>query len=172
MVAGRSPYRATLSQGPRASSCGAILDAPDNTIGGATICAGACAGAVAGGAGDALSDYSDYLGAQALMEANRSGEVFPLLDHFAERHPESIFDASAPLLLANAFIQQKNGPAAVKVLESMLGTPEADHPEFKFALGRAYPVPFHLSEPAARVRSFTGSHAAQRHGHDALGRRA
>jgi hypothetical protein len=29
MVAGRSPYRATLSQGPRASSCGAILDAPD-----------------------------------------------------------------------------------------------------------------------------------------------
>jgi len=51
-----------------------------------------------GGAGDALSDYSDYLGAQALVAANRSAEVFPLLDHFAERHPESIFDGSAPLL--------------------------------------------------------------------------
>ena len=111
------------------------------------------AGAVAGGAGDALSDYSDYLGAQALMEANRSGEVFPLLDHFAERHPESIFDASAPLLLANAFIQQKNGPAAVKVLESMLGTPEADHPEFKFALGRAYQVSGDNSKAATQFRS-------------------
>src|ERR1019366_8450757 len=104
-------------------------------------------------AGDALSDYSDYLGAQALMEANRSGEVFLLLDHFADRHPESIFDASAPLLLANAFIQQKNGPAAVKVLESMLGTPEADHPEFKFALGRAYQVSGDSSKAANQFRS-------------------
>jgi len=96
------------------------------------------AGAVAGGAGDELSDYSDYLGAQALMAANRGGEVFPLLDRFAERHPQSIFDASAPLLLANAFIQQKNGIAAIKVLEAMLGTAEAEHAEFKFVLGRAY----------------------------------
>ena len=111
------------------------------------------AGSVAGGAGDALSDYSDYLGAQALMEANRSGEVFPLLDHFAERHPESIFDASAPLLLANAFIQQKNGAAAVKVLEPMLSTPEADHPEFRFALGRAYQVSGDNAKAATQFRS-------------------
>ena len=111
------------------------------------------AGSVAGGAGDALSDYSDYLGAQALMEANRSGEVFSLLDHFAERHPESIFDASAPLLLANAFIQQKNGAAAVKVLEPMLSTPEADHPEFRFALGRAYQVSGDNAKAATQFRS-------------------
>ena len=111
------------------------------------------AGEVAGGAGDALSDYSDYLGAQALMEANRSSEVFPLLDRFAERHPQSIFDASAPLLLANAFIQQKNGPAAVKVLESILWTPEADHPEFKFALGRAYQVSGDSSKATTQFRS-------------------
>jgi soluble lytic murein transglycosylase len=111
------------------------------------------AGSVAGGAGDALSDYSDYLGAQALMAANRSGEVFPLLDRFAERHPESIFDATAPLLLANAFIQQKNGVAAAKVLEPMLGTPEAEHAEFKFALGRAYQVGGDNAKAAAQYRS-------------------
>ena len=111
------------------------------------------AGAVAGGAGDELSDYSDYLGAQALMAANRGGEVFPLLDRFAERHPESIFDASAPLLLANAFIQQKNGIAAIKILEPMLGTPEYEHAEFKFALGRAYQVGGDNAKAAAMFRS-------------------
>ena len=111
------------------------------------------AGAVSGGAGDELSDYSDYLGAQALMAANRGGEVFPLLDRFAERHPESIFDASAPLLLANAFIQQKNGVAAVRILEPVLGTPEAERAEFKLALGRAYQVGGDNAKAAAMFRS-------------------
>lgn len=115
------------------------------------------AGAVSGGAGDELSDYSDYLGAQALMAANRSGEVFPLLDRFAERHPESIFDANAPLLLANAFIQQKNGTAAIRVLEPMLGTPEAEHAELKYALGRAYQTGGDTTKAVTLFRSvFTG----------------
>ena len=92
----------------------------------------------AAGSGDALSDYSDYLGAQALVNAGRVGEVFPLLDHFADRHPESVFEVSAPLLLANALVQQKNGGAAVKVLEPMLGTPDADRTDYKYALAKAY----------------------------------
>jgi soluble lytic murein transglycosylase len=111
------------------------------------------AAGVAGGAGDALSDYSDYLGAQALMAANRSGEVFPLLDHFADRHPESIFDAHAPLLLADAFIQQKNGAAAVKTLEPMLTTPEAEHADFQFALGKAYQTAGDTTRAAAEYKA-------------------
>ena len=107
----------------------------------------------AAGAEDSLSDYSDYLGAQALMAANRSGEVFPLLDHFADRHPESIFDASAPLLEANAYIQQKNGAAAVKVLEPSMGTPEAEQPAFKYAMGRAYQTAGDNSKAAAQFRA-------------------
>jgi soluble lytic murein transglycosylase len=108
-------------------------------------------------AGDALSDYSDYLGAQALVAANRSAEVFPLLDHFQERHPESIFDQSAPLLEANAFIQQKNGAAAVKVLEPLLGTPEADRVDFKYTLGRAYQTAGDTTKAAAQYKAiFTG----------------
>ncbi len=114
-------------------------------------------GAVAGEAGDALGDYSDYLGAQALMAANRASEVFPLLDKFAERHPESVFEASAPLLEANALIQQKNGAAAVKVLEPMIGTAEAELPGFKYALGRAYQTAGDTTRAAAQFRAvFTG----------------
>ena len=101
---------------------------------------------------DALSDYADYLGAQALVAANRSGEVMPLLDHFAERHPESIFDGSAPLLLANSYIQQKNGPAAVRTLEPALGTPQADRADFRYALGRAYQTAGDTSKAVAQFR--------------------
>ena len=88
--------------------------------------------------GDTLSDYADYLGAQALVQAGRTGEVAPLLDHFADRHPESIFTVSAPLLLANADLQQHNGPAAVQVLQPLSATPEAEHADYKLALARAY----------------------------------
>ncbi len=52
--------------------------------------------------GDALADYADYLGAQAALQANRGSDAYALLDHFAERHPGSIFIATAPVLLANA----------------------------------------------------------------------
>lgn len=103
--------------------------------------------------GDVLSDYSDYLGAQALVNANRPADVTPLLDHFADRHPESIFAVSAPLLLANAYTQAKNAPAAVKVLEPMLGTPEDDHPDFKLALARAYGAAGENAKAAALYKS-------------------
>ena len=110
--------------------------------------------------------------------------MFPLLDKFAERHPESVFDASAPLLLANAFIQQKNGVAAVKVLEPMLGTPESEHAEFKYALGRAYQVGGDTTKAAAgvsrgvcagsrwRMRLRAGADAVDGNGDDADGGRS
>ena len=84
----------------------------------------------------ALADYADYLGAQALLNANRPAEVPALLTNFAERHPESIFVPTAPLLLANAWLLQKNPAAAVKTLEPLL-TPEA-HADLRLALARAY----------------------------------
>jgi soluble lytic murein transglycosylase len=114
-------------------------------------------GAAGDGRDAVLGDYSDYLGAQALVAANRSAEVFPLLDHFQERHPESIFDVSAPLLEANAYIQQKNGAAAVKVLEPMLGTAVADRMDFKYTLGRAYQTAGDTTKAAAQYKAiFTG----------------
>jgi soluble lytic murein transglycosylase len=107
----------------------------------------------ASAAGNALADYADYLGAQALVGAGRSAEVFPLLDNFATRHPDSIFEVSAPLLEANAYIQQKNGSGAVKILEPMLQTPEADHTDFKYTLARGYQLSGDNAKAATLFRS-------------------
>src|SRR5438105_1911789 len=40
-------------------------------------------------AGEALDDYADYLGAQAAVQANRGADAYALLDHFADRYPDS-----------------------------------------------------------------------------------
>ncbi len=105
-----------------------------------------------GSAGE-LTDYADYLGAQALVQANRQTEAFPLLSNFATRHPESIFDNAAPLLLANAYLQQKNGPAAVKALEPLQGTPVAEHADYRYALARAYQASGDTGHAAALYRT-------------------
>ena len=88
--------------------------------------------------GTSLDDYADYLGAQANLQAGHAADAYALLDHFAQRHPDSIFDDDAPVLLANAYIQQNNPQAAVKLLQPMLDTPIASHNDFRYALGRAY----------------------------------
>ena len=91
-----------------------------------------------GHAGEPLSDYADYLGAQSMVAAERYAEVPPLLENFDERHPDSIFNASAPLLLANSYLSAGNGLAAIKVLEPLRPTPEGDHADFKLTLAKAY----------------------------------
>ncbi len=106
-----------------------------------------------GNAGQPLSDYADYLGAQALVAAGRFGEVPPLLEHFGDRHPDSVFIPSAPMLLANAYSSANNPGAAVKVLEPLLGTPVAEHADFKLALGRAYQASGQAGKAIALFRS-------------------
>lgn len=88
--------------------------------------------------GKALDDYADYLGAQAALQAGRGPDAYALLDHFADRHPDSIFNANAPVLLANAYIQQSDPQAAVKLLLSLANTDIATHNDYRYALGRAY----------------------------------
>ena len=100
-----------------------------------------------------LSDYAEYLGAQALVQSGRFGEALPLLDHFADRHPESIFVNSAPLLLANAYLQQKNGSAAVQSLEPLVAIPAAEHADVKYALGKANQMAGDNAKASALYRS-------------------
>jgi len=88
--------------------------------------------------GKALDDYADYLGAQAALQGGRGSDAYALLDHFADRHPDSIFNSNAPVLLANAYIAQNNPQAALGVLEPLAGTNVANHADFRYALGRAY----------------------------------
>jgi soluble lytic murein transglycosylase len=89
-------------------------------------------------ASDVLTDYADFLGAQALFDAQRYGDAVPLLDHFSERHPDSIFKINADLLLANAYIAANNGPYAAHTLEPLAVTPESDQPDFKLTLAKSY----------------------------------
>lgn len=107
----------------------------------------------AAGAGKALDDYADYLGAQAALQAGRGTDAYALLDHFAERHPDSIFAANAPVLLANAYIQQNNPQGALKVLEPLTNSAQASHSDFRYALGRAYQMAGDTSHAAPIFRS-------------------
>ena len=88
--------------------------------------------------GNALDDYADYLGAQAALNANRGADAYALLDHFADRHPDSIFIANAPILLANAYLQQNNPQGALAVLQPLEDTQQGGHSDFRYTLGRAY----------------------------------
>jgi soluble lytic murein transglycosylase len=102
--------------------------------------------------GKALDDYADYLGAQASLQAGNGADANVLLDHFAVRHPESIFNDDAPVLLANAYIQQNNPQAALQVLLPLAGTKQASHVGFRYALGRAYQMSGDTSRAAGLFR--------------------
>jgi soluble lytic murein transglycosylase len=102
--------------------------------------------------GDALADYADYLGAQAAVAGNRGGDAYGLLDHFADRHPGSIFAGSATVLLADAYLQQGNGQGALAVLTPLVGTPAADRTDVRFALGKAYQATGNTGQAAELYR--------------------
>lgn len=88
--------------------------------------------------GDALKDYADYLGAQAAIEGNHPQAALPLLDHFADRHPGSLFVPSAPVMLANAYLTMNDGGSALRVLTPLLQSPAATHADFRLTLAKAY----------------------------------
>ena len=88
--------------------------------------------------GKALDDYADYLGAQAALQAARGADAYVLLDHFADRHPDSIFNANAPILLASAYLQQSNPQGALAVLGPLQETQQGGHSDFRYTLARAY----------------------------------
>jgi soluble lytic murein transglycosylase len=89
-------------------------------------------------AGEALDDYADYLGAQAAISAGRPEDAYSLLAHFSDHYPDSIFADSAPVLLANAHIQQSDGRGALGVLQPLMNSPESQQASFRYSLGRAY----------------------------------
>ena len=107
----------------------------------------------ANASGTALDDYADYLGAQAAVQAGRGADAYSLLDRFSDKHPDSIFKANAPVLLANAFLQQNDPQGALRVLTPLVDTAEASHVDFRYALGRAYQMAGDTTHAAATFRS-------------------
>jgi soluble lytic murein transglycosylase len=102
--------------------------------------------------GAALDDYADYLGAQAALQGNRPQNAVPLLEHFADRHPGSLFDASAPVLLANAYVAENNGAAAIALLQPMQSGAEGNHVDLRLALAKAYQQTGNTAQATALYR--------------------
>ncbi len=107
----------------------------------------------ANASGTALDDYADYLGAQAAVQAGQGADAYGLLDHFTDRHPESIFNANAPVLLANAHLQQNDPQGALKVLLPLADSSQASHVDFRYTLGRAYQTSGDITQAASVYRS-------------------
>jgi soluble lytic murein transglycosylase len=109
-------------------------------------------------AGEALDDYADYLGAQASIQAGHGADAYAMLDHFADRYPDSIFVATAPVLLANAHLQQNDPRGALAVLLPMADSPQADEADFRYTLGRAHQL---AGETAQAAQIFRDLYAAK-----------
>jgi soluble lytic murein transglycosylase len=107
----------------------------------------------ANASGTALDDYADYLGAQAAVQGGHGADAYALLDRFEDKHPDSIFKANAPVLLANAYLQQNDPQGALRVLLPLADTAQASHVDFRYALGRAYQMSGDTSHAAAVYRS-------------------
>jgi soluble lytic murein transglycosylase len=90
-----------------------------------------------GAAGQSLSDYADYLAAQANLQSGNLPAAELLLSGFATRHPDSIFVPGIPVLEANLFIQQGDPQAALAKLKPHLGEPIASHVDFQLAQAQA-----------------------------------
>jgi soluble lytic murein transglycosylase len=102
--------------------------------------------------GAALDDYADYLEAQAAVQGNHAQDAIPLLDHFADRHPGSLFDASAPILLANAYLAAGDAASALRVLQPLQGGHIGNQVDFRFVLAKAYQASGNAGQAAALYR--------------------
>jgi soluble lytic murein transglycosylase len=88
--------------------------------------------------GNALDDYADYLGAQAAVNGGQASSAIPLLERFADRHPDSLFVPTAPILLSQAYIATGDNASALRVLKPLEASTEGSHVDFKLALAKAY----------------------------------
>ena len=105
------------------------------------------------GGGDALGDYADYLGAQAAIHANQLPDATALLNNFADRHPDSIFNGNAPVLLASLYVQQGDPASALRVLEPLKDTAVASNADYRYGLGRAYQASGSMQQAAEVYRT-------------------
>ena len=88
--------------------------------------------------GQSLSDYADFLGAQAAISGGHPGDAVALLEHFEDRHPGSLFLPQAPVVLASAYLAQNDAGNALRVLQPLQPGPLGSHLDFRVMLARAY----------------------------------
>lgn len=91
----------------------------------------------ANAAGQALDDYADYLTAQVYLQSNNLPAAETILSTFIEKHPDSIFVRSVPVLEANLFLQEGDPQAALRSLDAHRADGIAGHADYQLALAKA-----------------------------------
>lgn len=86
-------------------------------------------------ASGALADYADFLDAEASREAGDDAAAATILEGFAARYPESIFDDDAPEIEANVLLALNRLDAARQALAAAQGTEAANRPGFQLVEG-------------------------------------
>ena len=102
--------------------------------------------------GQVLSDYADFLAAQAAVEGNRPQDAVTLLEHLPEKHPGSLFVPNAPLLESEAYLDLYDSANALRVLAPLENTPAAGHSDFRLAQGKAYQAAGNAAQALALYR--------------------
>jgi soluble lytic murein transglycosylase len=98
-----------------------------------------------------LADYEDFLDALANHDAGDDKAAATILHGFTDRYPESIFDAQAPELEANALLATGNVSGARQVLAKAEGTDAASRAGFQLAEAQ---IEFALGQQQAAEDSF------------------
>ncbi len=102
--------------------------------------------------GKALDDYADYLEAQADLQSSNLPQAETILGTFAEKHSDSIFVPSIPVLQANLFLQEGDPQAALRVLDAHKGEAIANHADYQLALARTYQMAGRIPEATQLFR--------------------
>lgn len=102
--------------------------------------------------GAALGDYADYLEAQAAVQGKRPQAAIALLDHFADRHPGSLFDSAAPILLANAYLIDGDAVGALRVLQPLQAGSTGNQVALRLTLAKAYQASGNVEKAATLYR--------------------
>jgi len=102
--------------------------------------------------GKALDDYADYLEAQADLQGGNLPQAETLLSGFAEKHPDSIFVASVPVLQANLYLQEGDPQSALRILDAHKGEAVANHADYQLALAKTYQMAGRLPEATQMFR--------------------
>jgi soluble lytic murein transglycosylase len=88
-------------------------------------------------AGNSLDDYADYLTAQVYLQDNKLANAETVLSAFTQKHPDSIFVHSVPVLEANLFLQEGDPQAALRILNAHRGEAIAAKADFQIAAAKA-----------------------------------
>ena len=86
-------------------------------------------------AGEALSDYSDFLAARAYHESDQEAQAEALLKGFKEKYPDSIFVDEVPELEANVLLDLHDPAGAKRALDTAASDPAAGRAGYQLAAG-------------------------------------